>query len=100
MTSTTSPGSERRDHDRGCAYILGENGTRSTCDLPRRCGSAYCSEHHALCHVGCGTREEEKRLSEVEALASAVGGRRGRGDAPTKRFLSRLEHATRNFSRP
>jgi hypothetical protein len=40
-----------------------------------------------------------KRLLEVEALANAVGGRRARGVEPTRRFLSRLEHAVRNFSR-
>jgi|SRR5271156_804637 len=83
----------------GCAYILGDNGECRNCGAPRRFGSPYCPEHHALCHVACGTTEEVKRLREVEALANAVGGRRARdGGEPPRRFLRRLEHAVRGFA--
>lgn len=85
--------------DTGCAYLLGDNGERRNCGAPQRIGSPYCSDHHRLCHVPCGTSEEVKRLREVEALASAVGGRRARdGGEPSQRFLKRLEHAVRCFS--
>jgi hypothetical protein len=93
------PRSERHSGDTGCAYILGENGERRTCAARRRLGSPYCPEHHALCHVPCGTTEEDTRLREVEALANAVGGRRARNSGePSGRFLRRLEHAVRGFS--
>jgi hypothetical protein len=86
------------DRDPGCAYLLGENAERRRCDAPRRPGSPYCLDHHSLCHVRCGTTEEVERLREVEALANAVGGRKG-GNAggPSRRFLRRLEHAVRDF---
>ncbi|HUC72711.1 MAG TPA: hypothetical protein VMS01_16090 [Stellaceae bacterium] len=92
------PPSEDHDGDSACAYILGENGDRRSCGAARRLGSPYCPDHHALCHVSCGTAEEIKRLREVEALANAVGGRRTRnGGGPSRRFLSRLEHTVRGF---
>jgi hypothetical protein len=93
------PHSEHYNENIGCAYISGDNGDRRNCAMPRRFGSPYCAEHHALCHVSCGTTEEFRRLLEVEALASAVGGRRAReAGEPSRRFLRRLEHAVRSFS--
>jgi hypothetical protein len=45
-----------------------------------------------------GSEAEVDRLREVEALASAVGGRRARRrSAPTRQFLTRLERAVRDF---
>jgi hypothetical protein len=91
--------SQFRCDDPGCAYILGDNGESRSCATPRRLGSPYCPEHHALCHVACGTGAEVERLREVEALANAAGGRRARnGDGPSRRFLKRMEHAVRVFS--
>lgn len=90
---------EAEDRDHGCAYILGEDGERRPCALPRQPGSPYCAEHHTLCHVRCGTVEEVARLREVEALANAVGGRRARNRGePSRHFLRRLEHASRDSS--
>ncbi len=85
--------------DIGCAYIMGENGERRTCGAAAALRLALLrSDHHALCHVPCGTAEETKRLREVEALANAVGGRRARdGGEPSRRFLRRMEHAVRGF---
>jgi hypothetical protein len=99
MEELSIPGSGHCDDDIGCAYLSGEDGARRNCGAPRRLGSPYCPDHHTLCHVPCGTREEIKHLREVEALANAVGGRRARdGGGPSRRFLRRLEHAVRGFS--
>lgn len=91
-----SPGNEQQDT--GCAYLFGNGKTAKSCALPRRLRSSYCHEHHALCHVPCGTSEEADRLREVETLARAVGGRRGwHGIGPSRPFLDRLESAVRDF---
>ena len=85
----------------GCAFIVVNEGVHQSCGKPRRSASPYCADHHALCHVPCGTHEEKRRLREVEALADAVGGRRSRerdGAEPSRRFLKRLEHALRPYS--
>jgi hypothetical protein len=80
----------------GCAYPLEENGEHRSCEAPRRPASSYCPAHHALCHVPSGTMEEVRRLSEVEALASAVGGRGAlHARQPSAHFLKRLEHVRR-----
>jgi hypothetical protein len=82
----------------GCAFIYGDNGGRRMCGEPRRLGSPYCAAHHALCHIRGGTRAEERRLREVEVLATAVGGRRSRdAGGPSRQFLRRLEGAVRDF---
>ncbi|HKM74691.1 MAG TPA: hypothetical protein VJX94_32315 [Stellaceae bacterium] len=92
---------EADEEDLGCAYILDECGDRRICGAPcygapGRPVSAYCPHHHALCHIASGSKAEVHRLREVEALASAVGGRRGRDDnGPSRQFLKRLEHAAR-----
>ncbi|MGH7044958.1 MAG: hypothetical protein ACREE2_01040 [Stellaceae bacterium] len=83
----------------GCGFIFDDGGSRRCCGAERRPGSPYCPEHHALCHVAGGSMAETRRLREVEALATAVGGRRGNnGTAPSQRFLNRLRHAVREFS--
>ncbi len=84
--------------DTGCAYLIGNDDTAKNCALPCRPRSSYCQEHHALCHLACGTSAEADRLREVETLARAVGGRQGwRGTAPSRPFLERLESAVRDF---
>lgn len=87
------------DDRSGCCYILDGDDRRGSCGAERRAGSSYCPEHHALCHLAGGTTAEAKRLREVEALATAVGGRRGSdGAEPPRRFLRKLEQAIRAFS--
>jgi hypothetical protein len=85
--------------DTGCAYIL--ECDSQTCGAPRQEASSYCPEHHAHCHVANGSAAEAARLREVEAIAKAIGGRRGRRSVgPSRQFLRRVEHALRGFSRP
>lgn len=82
----------------GCAFIL-DNGGR--CGAERRPGSSYCAMHHALCHLPEGSKREGRRLRETEALARAVGGRKGdHQHAPSDRFLRRLEKVARAFAGP
>jgi|SRR4029077_18439337 hypothetical protein len=84
--------------DPGCAYVVEESDGRRTCGAPRRPSSSYCPHHHSLCYIVGGSEAEVDRLREVEALASAVGGRRARRRlAPTRQFLTRLERAVRDF---
>ena len=87
------------ENDDGCAYIVDESGGgRRPCGATRQLSSSYCSHHHSLCHIVCGSKAETDRLREVEALASAVGGRRARRrEAPTRQFLKRLEQAVREL---
>ncbi len=86
------------EHD-GCAYPVEVESNHRRCGAPRRPGSPYCPNHHALCYVATGTIEESKRLREVEVLADAVGGRRGRAARePSRHFLRRLEHRVGDFS--
>jgi hypothetical protein len=88
----------RPDDREGCAY-LGDD--RTACGAERRPGSPYCAHHHALCHLAGGGSRERRRLRADEALACAVGGRRGRElRAPPEPFLRRLENVARGFSRP
>lgn len=83
----------------GCAYVLDEGAGASACRAPRRHRSPYCPRHHSLCHVASGSAGETRRLREVEALASAVGGRHARGaDGPSPHFLRRLEQTVRDLS--
>jgi hypothetical protein len=86
------------EKDGGCAYIMDESGGRRPCGAARRSSSSYCPHHHSVCHIVCGSKAETDRLREVEALASAVGGRRSRQRAaPTRQFLKRLEQAVREL---
>jgi hypothetical protein len=85
--------------DAGCAFILETETAMRRCGLPRQPRSSYCREHHALCHLVCGTSAEADRLREVETLARAVGGRQGwHGSEPPQPFLDRLTQAVRGFS--
>lgn len=100
MDQTGIP-SQREDlaDDPGCAFVIDEPSGRQACGAPRRQGSSYCPHHHALCYVVSGSDAEHKRLREVEALASAVGGRRGRRQStPSRQFLQRLEQTVRGLS--
>ena len=86
------------DGDGGCAFIL-DGGT--SCGAAPRAGSPYCPHHHALCHLRGGSAGERRRLGEAEALAAAVGGRRGRrARVPPDPLLRRLENIARGSSRP
>ena len=76
----------------GCAFIVEDSDSRRMCGVSRRPGSSYCAEHHALCHLAYGSAAEADRLREVEAIASAVAGRRSRNrHGPSSQFLRRLE---------
>ena len=76
----------------GCAFIVEESASCRMCGVPRRPGSSYCPEHHALCHLPYGSAAEADRLREVEVIASAVAGRRSRNRrGPSMQFLRRLE---------
>lgn len=86
------------EKDAGCAYIVDESDGRRPCGATRRPSSSYCPHHHSLCYIVCGSRAETNRLREVEALASAVGGRRARQRAePSRQFLKRLEQTIREI---
>lgn len=90
---------EQHDAGAGCAYLLDEAGTPRICGAIERRGSPYCERHHTLCHLPLGSVAERNQLREVEALANAVGGRRGPdGAGPPRRFLNRLEQVVRDFS--
>jgi len=92
------PACEDLEPDGGCAYIIDDN-RRKPCGAVRQPFSSYCSYHHSLCYIVCGSKAEDERLREVEALASAVGGRNGRrGAQPSRHFLKRLEQTVRGSS--
>lgn len=90
--------------DDGCAFILDDSerqrgGPRVVCGRPRRQASPYCTDHHALCHIAEGSGDERRQLKATEALAAAVGGRRGKpGRIPPDRLLRRLEKLARAVS--
>ena len=79
----------------GCRYIL-DDGSRQWCGDPIHARS-LCRRHHAICYVAPGSKAEQARLGEVEALAEAVGGKRSvtANAAPSARFLRRLEGTAR-----
>jgi hypothetical protein len=102
MSSLSKGCGDADDDAAGCAYLLDDrepmNGRQRACGALLQPGSSYCASHHALCHLGRGTRGERRRLREVEALASAVGGRRSRAAPnPSDRMLRRLERVIRHF---
>ena len=87
----------------GCAFILAAaaGGPAVACGAPCQSGSSYCAPHHALCHISGGSVAEARRLREIEALARAIGGRRGEaGRRPPERFLRRLERRVQVFACP
>lgn len=100
MVGKFSPaGLDSANDDLGCAYVLEEGEGGNTCGAPRRPSSPYCMHHHSVCYLANGSSAETRRLREVEALASAVGGRRARRSArPSRYFLARLEHTVRGLS--
>jgi hypothetical protein len=106
MDTVQGPGDlALRSADDGCAYILDERcdqgGSVIRCGARCRAGSSYCPTHHALCHLASGSAAERRLLRRAEALADAVGGKRGRPSAaPPERFLRRLDYAVRALSRP
>jgi hypothetical protein len=98
MSAPMAPWETEKDEP-GCAYILDDCGVGRVCGAPRRQASSYCPTHHTLCHVAYGSPAETDHLRQVEALATAVGGRRSReSGGPSRRFLKRLERAARAFS--
>jgi len=91
-TSTGPVDRDAFDQDDRCAYIIEEAGAHRICGALRRPISSYCPQHHALCHLANGSAAEANRIREVEAIASAVGGRRSRNRrGPSRQFLKRLE---------
>jgi len=51
----------------GCRYIAGDpKGAWAYCNKPRRPGSPYCAEHHALCRL---PPEDPAALADLEAVA-------------------------------
>src|SRR5436305_7267816 len=87
--------------DCGCAFPLGADGAPLACGAPRRPGSSFCPEHHALCHLPRGGRSGRRALAEEEALARAVGGRLGReAREPPDALLRRLDRISRLFFCP
>jgi hypothetical protein len=92
-------GSRDFEDDPGCAFMIDTPDGSRACGAARRPSSSYCSHHHSVCYIVSGSKDETVRLREVEALASAVGGRRGRRrEAPSRHFLKKLEQAVRDFS--
>jgi hypothetical protein len=83
-----------------CAFVLdaagGNHGPVNFCNAPSQPGSAYCPAHHASCHLANGSAAERRQLREIEALAEAVGGKRGRVTRhPPARLLRRLDRVAR-----
>jgi len=92
------PLTEDFEDDLGCAYMIDEPDGQRSCGAARRASSSYCPHHHSVCYIVSGSKAETDRLREVEALASAVGGRRARRrEEPTQQFLRRMEQAVREF---
>ena len=91
--------------DGGCAFVLDADGRmtqgRTRCSGPLRAGSVYCEAHHARCHLPSDSLAERRKIKEIEALATAVGGRSGRpARHPPPRFLRRMDRVSRASSRP
>jgi hypothetical protein len=88
-----------------CAFVLdrdtGSAAGQSRCGAPRRLGSVYCHEHHALCYLPSRSLAEQRKLREIDALAEAVGGRSGRpARQPPPRFMRRMNQISRTALRP
>jgi len=87
-----------------CAYVVADRQgaiPARFCGTPCRPGSAYCPEHHALCHLRSGSAAERRQLHAIDALADAVGGRHGRPAAyPPPPLLRRLEQVVQQSLRP
>lgn len=87
-----------------CAFVVTGPAPGSAarfCEAPRRPGSAYCARHHALCHLPGGSAAEHRKLREIEALATAAGGRQPRpAQRPGTVELRRIDRLARKFARP
>ncbi len=93
-----------RQDGRGCAFVL--DGAEAGPVRARFCGalcqpgSAYCPRHHARCRLPGGSAAEQRQLREIEALATAVGGKQGRAARqPPPCLLRRLDRVARAVSR-
>ena len=100
-----TPTNAEPEPDGGCAFVLEEDTRaipgRTYCGVTRRAGSAYCDRHHELCHLPSESLAERRKLDEIEALAEAVGGKRGRpARRPPPRFLVRMDQISRAALRP
>jgi hypothetical protein len=88
----------------GCVFVLDDDNpgraASGVCGAPRQPGSAYCPQHHARCHLADGTVAARLWQCESDALAAAVGGKRGEvARQPSPHSLRRLERAARAASR-
>jgi hypothetical protein len=95
---------EDQEADRGCAFVIDSadpiSGRVNFCNAPRDPGSAYCRRHRDLCHLVRQSPAERRALCEIEALATAVGGRQGRAArSPSPVLLRRLDRIAKAFSR-
>ena len=89
----------------GCAFVLDRDADAAAkqrrCGAPRRLGSVYCYEHHALCYLPSRSLAEQRKLREIDALAEAVGGRSGRpARRPPPHFMRRMDQISRAALRP
>src|SRR4051794_33883560 len=89
----------------GCAFVLDRDANAAAeqlrCGAPRRLGSVYCHEHHALCYLPSRSLAERRKLREIDARAEAVGGRSGRpARQPPPRFMRRMNQISRAALRP
>ena len=109
IAADNGPAARKEPEERRCAYIIDTvNGAANGAAEARFCGaacsprSAYCPEHHARCRLRGGSLAEERRLREIEALATAVGGKRARAAGqPSALTLRRLERVAQEvFVRP
>ncbi len=104
-TATPHVGEQAGEAAEGCAFVLDDVGhgqaAPDVCGAPRQPGSAYCPRHHARCHLADGSAAARQWQRESDALAAAVGGKRGDvARQPSLQSLRRLERAARVASRP
>ena len=73
----------------GCRFV---DEHHRQCGAPRRPGSSYCPDHHAICRLAIGSRAERSEIRLVEWIGEPVGGRAGdRERVPPEKFMRRLE---------
>jgi hypothetical protein len=68
---TTNGNGHNGHNGHGCAYLVEEPDGRRVCGSPRKPGSSYCANHHAMCHLAPGSRGEAKSLKNYEEIAGA-----------------------------
>jgi hypothetical protein len=64
------------DTDTCCAYPHGEDPPFASCGAPAMSGSAYCPEHHLVCHLPSGSKRERAALMHIDHLAALAARRR------------------------